>query len=176
MSLVSQKVHPSSYARSSRARRSGSGMGAVNRDPGKPIPMVPKPIRGTRGPFLPNGRSTGEGDVMIWPCVGGELREQLMMEKGLWLSCKCALAHVKDMDRGWLLRGRCAYLYSCSVPLTCTRSSRSQSKSAQSQTLDSLRGKRADFGKHQLRQPLNHSRSCRWTSACHLIRWYSLRR
>ena len=70
---ASQKVHPSSYARSSRARRSGSGMGAVKCEQGNPMPMVPKPIRGTRGPFLPNGRSTGEGDFMvIWPCVKSE--------------------------------------------------------------------------------------------------------
>lgn len=70
MSLLSQKVHPSSYARLSKARRSGSGMGAVRREHGNPMPMVPKPIRGNRGPFLPNGRSMGEGDIiMIWLCV-----------------------------------------------------------------------------------------------------------
>jgi hypothetical protein len=40
-------------------------MGAVVREQGNPIPMVPKPIRGTRGPFLPNGRSTGEADSML---------------------------------------------------------------------------------------------------------------
>lgn len=34
------------------------------REPGKPIPMVPKPIRGTKGPFFPNGRMIDDEDVM----------------------------------------------------------------------------------------------------------------
>lgn len=65
MSLVSQKVHPTSQARSSRARRCSSGMGCVVREQGKPIPMVPKPIRGTRGPSLPKGRWVAEGDGIL---------------------------------------------------------------------------------------------------------------
>jgi hypothetical protein len=47
-------------------------MGAVVREQGNPIPMVPKPIRGTRGPFLPNGRSTGEADSMLLATVRAE--------------------------------------------------------------------------------------------------------
>ena len=100
---ASQKVHPSSYARSSRARRSGSVMRSFKREQGNPMPMVPKPIHGTRGPFLPNGRSTGEGDFMvIWPCVKSE------WWKRAGLSYTCAMMCVEDTDRIQLLRVRYA--------------------------------------------------------------------
>jgi hypothetical protein len=39
-------------------------MGAVVREQGKPIPIVPKPMRGTNGPFLPNGRMIDDKDAI----------------------------------------------------------------------------------------------------------------
>ncbi len=39
-------------------------MGAAVREQGKPIPIVPKPILGTKGPFLPNGRRADGGGAI----------------------------------------------------------------------------------------------------------------
>jgi hypothetical protein len=87
---VSQKVHPISYAWSSRARRSGSGIGTVVREPGNPILMAPKPIRDTMGPFLPRGRLIDDLASML-------IVFRLVFDEG-GMNGECLVRREKDGD------------------------------------------------------------------------------
>lgn len=55
-------------------------MGAIVREHGNPIPIVPKPIRETMGPSLPRGRIMGESfsmfRVMLMIVVRGKAKNR----------------------------------------------------------------------------------------------------